>query len=507
MRYAMNDSRIALCAGVVLALFSAPAQADTPDTPGTPLTEADALARAVEHNPTLRAALIELERAGLAVRGERYRYRPTFITEGGFLHRATPSLRAGGIDTSMTDSLTLSGEITQSLPIGMQLGAQLAFARTAQTYVNPTGAGSIKLGPAYGLDLTFSVSQPLLRDLGRAAGLSALRTAEAQRDAASYAAARTASEVVQAVLAAHWELWYAEQAVAIQAESLAFTERQLEEAELRAEAGRLAPADLLPFRREVAAIDEALLSAKTLVRTRALELARQVGMPLQGEGLRAAGPPAAADRAPILSESLTMARDASPQLAELRATVEAARVSAELARNQARPRLDANAWLTLSGLADDALSPALEQVGTFDAVSAFAGLRFEMPINRTALRAAEARARLAVDATEQRLLDADERLAQAITERFQQLEAAQARIRLVEDTVRYSREAGQAELERFNAGSGIALELLRARQDLRESELRLVRAQVDLALVGVDIAHLTGTLLSARDIRLDARKR
>ncbi|MEZ4266220.1 MAG: TolC family protein [Myxococcota bacterium] len=500
----MNDTRIALCAGVLLACFSAPALADSP---ATPLTEADALARAVEHNPTLRAALIELERAGLSVRGEQYRYRPTFIAEGGFLHRATPSLRAGGIDTSATDSLTLSSEITQSLPIGMQLGAQLQFARTAQTYVDPTGGGSVKLGPAYGLDLTFSVSQPLLRDLGRAAGLSALRTAEAQRDAASYAAARTASEVVQAVLGAHWELWYAEQAVAIQAEALAVAQRQLKEAEFRQEAGRLAPADVLPFRREVAAIDEALLSAKTLVRTRALELARQVGMPLQSAGLQAAGPPTPPDRVPVLADSLTMARDASPQLAELRATVEAARVSAELARNQARPRLDANAWLTLSGLGDDALSPALEQIGTFDAVSAFAGLRFEMPVNRTALRATEARARLAVDAAEQRLRDADERLAQAITERFQQLDAARARISLVEDTVRYSRESGQAQIERFNAGAGIALELLSARQDLREAELRLVRAQVDLALLGVDIDHLSGALLGARDIRLDARTR
>jgi outer membrane protein len=499
----MNETRFALLACALWAALTTPARgAETTADPTATLTEAQALARAVEHNPTLRAALIELERAGLSVRGEQYRYRPTLIADGGFLHRSTPSLRAGGIDTSTTDSLTLLGEINQSLPIGMQLGAQLAFARTAQTYVNPTGAGSVKLGPAYGLDLTFSVSQPLLRDLGRAAGLAALRTAEAQRDAASYAAERTASEVVQGVLTAHWELWYAEQAVAIQAESLAVTRRQLEEAELRLEAGRLAPADVLPFRRELAAIEEALLSAQTLVRTRALELARQVGLPLRSEALHAAGPPAADDRAPVLSESLTLAQASSPQLAELRSNVEAARVSAELARNQARPRLDANAWLTLSGLGDDSLSPAVEQVGTFDAVSAFAGLRFELPVNRTALRATEARARLAVDAAEQRLLDAAERLAQAIAERFQQREAARARIQLVEDTVRYSRESVQAQVERFNAGSAIALELLSARQDLRESELRLVRAQVDLALVGVDIDHLSGTLLSAREVRL-----
>lgn len=496
----MNETRFALFAcALLLASLAPPAWgAETSAT----LTEAQVLARAVEQNPTLRAALIELERAGLAVRGEQTRYRPTFIADGGFLHRATPSLRAGGIDTSTTDSLTLSSEITQSLPIGMQLGAQLAFGRTAQTYVNPTGAGSIELGPAYGLDLTFSLSQSLLRDLGRGAGWSGLRTAEAQRDAASYAAERTASEVVQAVLGAHWELWYSEQALGIQGAAWEVAQRQLTEAEARAKAGRLAPTDVLPFRREVARIAEALLDAKTLVATRALELARQVGVPVGGAELHAAGPPSPADTVPVLSEALTLARDASPQLAELRATVGAARVSAELARNQARPRLDANVWLTLSGLADDALGPAFAQVGTLDAVSAFAGLRFEMPVNRTALRAAAARARLAVDAAEQRLLDADQRLAQTIAERFVQLDAARERVRLVEMTVRYSREASQAQLERFNAGVGIALELLTARQDQLEAELRLVRAQVDLAVVRVDIDHLSGGLLSARDVRL-----
>jgi hypothetical protein len=170
----MTLRRLAALAALWLVALAPPAAADAPPA----LTEADALSRAVAHNPTLRAALIELERAGLALRGEQHRYRPTIVVDGQFLHRATPSLRAGGIDTSTTDSLGLSGEITQSLPIGMQLGAQLAFGRTAQTYVNPTGAGSVELGPAYGLDLTLSVSQPLLRDLGRAAGLAALRTAE-----------------------------------------------------------------------------------------------------------------------------------------------------------------------------------------------------------------------------------------------------------------------------------------------------------------------------------------
>jgi outer membrane protein len=497
----MTLRRLAALAALWLVALAPPAAADAPPA----LTEADALSRAVAHNPTLRAALIELERAGLALRGEQHRYRPTIVVDGQFLHRATPSLRAGGIDTSTTDSLGLSGEITQSLPIGMQLGAQLAFGRTAQTYVNPTGAGSVELGPAYGLDLTLSVSQPLLRDLGRAAGLAALRTARAERDAASFAAERTASEVVQAVLTAHWELWYAQRAVDIQVEALAVAQRQLDEAQIRADAGRLAPADLLPFRREVAVLSEALLDARTLVRTRHLELARQIGGPLDGDALSVAGPPSPGDEPPLLGETLTLARDASPQLAELRAAVEAAQVEAELARNQARPRLDASAWVTLSGLGDDALTPALEQVGTLDAVSAFLGLRFEMPVNRTALRATEARARLAVDAAQERLDDADQRLAQAIAERFQQLDAARERVRLIETTVLYSRESGEAQRERFDAGVGTALELLTARQDQIEAELRLVRAQVDLALLRVDIDHLSGGLLDRRDVHLNPR--
>src|SRR5688500_17753949 len=65
-----------------------------------PLSERDVHERAVAGRPSLRAALLEVERARLSVEGEEARYVPSLIVDAGVTRTETPSLTRVGTRVS-----------------------------------------------------------------------------------------------------------------------------------------------------------------------------------------------------------------------------------------------------------------------------------------------------------------------------------------------------------------------------------------------------------------------
>jgi len=189
------------------------------------------------------------------------------------------------------------------------------------------------------------------------------------------------------------------------------------------------------------------------------------------------------------------ALDASFEIAEQKSALKLAEVQARTAADSLRPRLDVDAYVQAYGLGLREATPAFTQIGTLRAVTAQLALTFEAPLDDTRHRTERERAELAVTVARQKLDALLQKTAADVNEAAQRDASARRRIELSESTLKIAREQVEAEVARFRTGSGTALQVREAEEQVRTAELRAARARVDLAIAHLTIAHLTGTLL------------
>ncbi|TNF22969.1 MAG: TolC family protein [Deltaproteobacteria bacterium] len=499
----MSEKTLKRCAAAPVALFvalcvapGAAFAADPAPQAAGPMTPTQALDLAMKHSPSLRAAVIEAKRAKLTVTAEDERYLPTLTAGLDYTHTSSPRVTGDAVQVSSGDAVSGSVGVAQQFPWGTSIAAQLGLSGSVSKFVQPGLPAPITLGPSYGMDLNLTVTQPILRGNGRIQWESALRQARIAERAARSAEEEEASAVARNVLSAYWELWYAQEAARIQEQALTTAKRRLADAQTQVEAGARAKFDVLPLRTQVASIEEALVTAKATVATKRVALARLIGGSVGAQGVDVApAAPAELASVPEIEDVAATAVAKSYSLVGLRAAVDQARVGADVAAERARVRLDAGAWLTVSGLGNKAVDDALAQFGGFEAVSGGVSLTLELPTDRTTVESEAATARLAVDAARAKLQDAEEQLAQSAAELVTTLDSARARVAFAQETAALAHETLLGQQDRFASGAGTATELVIAEQDEREATLRVARARVDVEAARLSLAHLTGGLL------------
>lgn len=487
-----------LVALVLLALTitsSATAQEATPSG----IDGTAAIERALAAHPGYRAAAIEVRRARHHYVGETYRWVPVLHLEGGLNVGNTPSLQANqSIAFPYSETVQLIAEIQQPFDTGTMLALRATGSRRFQRSVFSFMAGAapfeFTLGPGYGFDLTLTATQSFLRGFGADVGRAEQRNAEAALVNAEAARDRRATELVRDTLQAYAELWYAEQAVVINAAARDLANRQVDDARARLEVGVLSPADTLAFATRVASLEEALALSEADRRTKAILLATLLGMPL-GTEIHATDDPPALPFDVVDAQAVALAVERSPQLEELRSQVEITRRAARVAAEPLRPRLDAQAQVGLHGLGYDDAGEPFAQVASFAAFTAMVSLVYETPLEDARLHAEEERARLGIDVAEQRVAEAQATIEQQVMGLLQQRAAARRRIELATLTVDLARQSAEAERGRLEVGTRTPTALLAAEEEHRNAELRLRRARVDLYVTETALLAFVGHLL------------
>lgn len=457
-----------------------------------PLTVENVLAIAGENNPSLNAARTDAKKAGEQSSSEEARFPWLLSLRAAPGITQTPSLNsAGATNSSYSEGIDLSGALIKPFSQGTELSFEVgASADRRRAPILPTEQEPLLLGPGYGLMARVGLRHPFLRG-GRDVTENALRSARIRKEGADAARDRQASEVSRDVLVAYWELWYAEQSVAIDEASLELARRTLADAQARIEEGALAEVDSYAFEIRVASLEESVASSRVEHNRREIELRKLLG--------GYAGPLSATE-APrefrLPNDLKARALVASPQLAEIDADLALARNSVLIAHDATRPRLNVEASVTSRGLGNKALGPAVDGVFGADGLSASVSVLFETPLNSSSVRADEAAAHLSVEAAEWRRRSFEQQLAAEIQTQEDRHAMARSRILLSNRTFELALKQAAAERERLEVGATIPLQVLEAESSLRDSQLRVARARIDATVAQIALLHLSGELLA-----------
>jgi len=493
-----------------------------------PLRLPEVIERVLANDPDLATSRIQLEEAGYQISGAQGYYDPLLALRAYRTRAVVPmaSLIGGTESGKLTNTdLNFTPQLSGNNPFGGTYAFSFSSARQS------TDSAFNTLNPQYPTSLSLNLTQPLWRGLRFDENRHRIQVARKNRQLSVQALRQRVIEVVTLAIQAYWELDYAWNNFNVQTEAVKLAERQYDSNRRQAEQGILAPIDVVAAQTQAANFQQSLFAAQQTL-TAAENNLKSLMLPNRSDFMWGAAliPETPLDlnvAIPALEDAVKQALAARPEVAETGLALDINSLNTRLAREAARPRIDAFANLSLAGLAgfvvpqgDSPLAAFFPGLGTVPAIFnggygqslsnighgnfpvAQVGVQMSLPIrNRTAqsqaaIAAAEGRRLHAVENQIGMAVEADVRNA------LQAVNSSRARLDAAGLARQSAEEQNSSEQRQFQAGTSSVFLVLQRQTDLISARNREVRAHADFAEALANLDRATARTIEARGIKL-----
>jgi outer membrane protein TolC len=494
----MNPTSIARAfaalAGVLLASTMAAAQTN-PDT--LQLTLADALQRAVDHNPDLAIVRLDTEVDAARVAESRGAYAPIFSTTLGRSRTVAPPstylLGTAGVDVH---DLFSSTGIRQRLPWGAGTWS-VSWDAARTTTNNPITS----FDPYLESGILVAFSQPLLKDRKIDASRQQLIVAKRNRDSSELRFRESVVQTVATVKQAYWTLEAAVANVEVQQRSLELAEELERQNRIRVAAGQIPPLDLVQAQAEVAQRRENLIQAHTTADDSEDRLRRLIMDPKDtafwNTHLETTEAPPALNASPDVAAAVARALDVRYDLARAGHDLENARTNVEFLDNQRLPDVRLETSYRGSGLAGSELlrtggfpgvvtgaqntgfASALGQAFTPDYPTWSVGVTISYPLANSYERASFARATVEQRQVAQRIASLRLDAAQSVRQAARQVRSTAERVQTARAGATLAEQRYTDEQRRYEVGLSTTFLVTQAQRDLLQAQVNLLQTTLD----------------------------
>ncbi|HEV3140356.1 MAG TPA: TolC family protein [Vicinamibacterales bacterium] len=493
-------------ATLVAALLSmTPAAAQTPERRDTiELTLADAVQRAIEHNPDLAIVRLGSEVEAARVGESRGAYAPLFSTTLGRSRNLTPStnylLGENGVDVK--DWFSSTG-IRQRLPWGA--GTWSASWDTARTTTNSPISS---FDPNLQSGVQLALSQPLLRDRRIDAARQQYIVSKRNRDSSELRFRESVVQTVAAVKRAFWTLKATMANVGVQQRSLELAQELARQNRVRVDAGQIPPLDLVQAEAEVAQRRENLIQARTAAEDAEDRLRRLIMDPGDASfwsvGLEPADEPAGLAAPPDVDAAVASALRGRYDLARAGHDLDNAATTVEFLRNQRLPDVRLETSYRGSGLGgtqllrtggfpgiitgtrDRSFADALGQAFSPDFPTWSLGVTVSYPLGRSYEEASLARAEIERRQAAERIASLRLDAAAAVRQSARQVRSSAERVDAAHATAALAGRRFADEQRRYEVGLSTTFLVTQAQRDLLQAEVNLLQTTLDYESAVVD---------------------
>jgi len=497
------NRRSIIMVGSLLLSTAAAAQPPQPQT--VPLTLADAVQRAIEHNPDLAIVRLDTEVEAAKVGESRGAYAPVFSTTLGRSRNVTPPTNylLGDTGVDVQDWFSTSG-VRQRLPWGA--GTWSVSWDTARTTTNNPIAS---LDPNLQSGIQFAFSQPLLRDRRIDAARVQYVIARRNHDSSELLFRESAVRTVATVKRAYWTLKATIANVGVQQRSLELAQELARQNRIRVEAGQLPPLDLVQAEAEVAQHRESLIQAKAIADDAEDHLRRLIMDPTDAafwnarlDPLDAPPEPAAG---PDADAAVAKALDTRYDLARAGHALENARTNVEYLGNQRLPdvRLETSyrgsglggtQFLrtggfpgSITGTRDRSFADALGQAFTPDYPTWSVGVTVSYPLGHSYEEASAARAEVERRQAAARIASLRLEVAESVRQAARRIRSAAERIDAARAGVTLAEQRFSDENRRYGAGLSTTFLVTQAQRDLLQAQVTVLQTTLDYQSAIVDL--------------------
>jgi outer membrane protein TolC len=263
------------------------------------------------------------------------------------------------------------------------------------------------LNPTFSSNLALKVTQPLLRNLGRAVNERLVVQARLGRDTNAYAFVIAVQTAIQSADSAYWDLVYAVENLKAKEEALAIAKDLNRITQIKIDVGATAPIDIVQTEVTIAQREQDIITAEGLIGDAQDRLRRLLNVRSIPDWNRPIVPTDRPSRAslqqalsPDANQGYETALKTRPEVKQALLTIESKKVTYVYQKDQLRPRFDLSAGYGFSGLGARSLvtnpdgvttyqlnySGALSQIGRGDYPAWNVGVVFAVPIGNRAAK-------------------------------------------------------------------------------------------------------------------------
>ena len=476
-----------------------------------PLTLAEAVHAALEHNPGVAAQRLAPLRVLEDVRLAEAAFDPKFLATLNKDYRKAPN--SSGL-AAVLENVTKNRNWNLAVTKLLRTGADFRIDFTNNRFVS--NARFQGLRPQYRPELVFSLNQPLLRNFGSNFAYLLVNVTAINSESAQYTYRADLANFVRLVVGAYWNVIFARQNLVVRQQSLALARQTLHENSERVRVGLLAPVSVKEAESQAAAREAEVIVAENALDEAELTLRRTVYLQ-SGDSIipKRVDPIEQPRTAPVrvdAEQALATALEQRPELIAQNLELRGRNLTARIQGNQLLPRLDFVGNFGLNGLSGDAVpvevdgetvvtpftgsyGKALDRLSSTDFYSFQAGVELEVPIGNAAAKAQYAQARIDVASAE---LNRRQLLSDITLEVQRAVNDVNTNIKRIQST-RLARELAEENLrdqqKRLDVGMATTKDILDFQDQLTTARGNEVQAATDYNVSLAELARAQGTLL------------
>ena len=507
-RFRVARAAVVALAVVVLAL---PAFAQPPAAPAPPagpvrqLSMEAAIGLALQNNLSLRVERINPELQDLAIAQARTVWTPNLTGAMSTSSRTSPisGFFSGATDKLTSDNVRSNVGANQVLPWGANytLGWDTTRNKSNSVYDSPN--------PSLFTNLTFSFTQPLLRNLKTDSARNQLVVSKMNREVSDIELRQTVLTTVRNVKYAYWDLKATVAALQVARQSLDLAREALRNNKSKVEIGTMAPIDIVEAEAEVARRTEAVIVAEAAVK-RAEDRLRTIILDTKAADFWTTHfdlteQPAFEATAVDVEQAVKTALEKRTDLLQSRKNIEIANTNIRYQRNQTLPDLNAQVGYGLSGQGgtklnfgpgfpppvigqiDEGLGTMMNRLFANDYHNWSIAVQFSYPIGNGNAEAQLARNRLALTQAQVQLENLELQVTTSVRDVARNVETNQLRVASTGATRRLMERRMEAEQKKFAAGLSTNFLVFQAQRDLADAQYSELVALLDYNKSLVDL--------------------
>ena len=482
------------------------------------LTLQECLVRAVKHNLGVAVQVYSSELADLALSRSREKFLPTLGFDFGKQDQNSASYSwMDAADQVATNYGNYGGSLSQAIPFGGNFSVSLTG------YKNLTNSRFQTINPRYGNTLTFSFSQPLLKDFGWGISHKDILVARNSRDIAENDLKKNLLDIVYSVEQAYWQWVLSIESLKVRRQSLKLAEDLFDQNQKKVKIGTLAPKEILSVQSDVASRKADILQPQSQVKDYTDSLRALINSldPAGGEIAPADIP--LFERYDIgVDEAFAVALKNRPDLKSSALGIRNRELDYAFAKNQLLPQLNLSASYWSPGIGGDQIlyldnnpltgvvigripggaNMAMRDAFRFKYNNWSVALSLDVPLNSVFSRAAAAQAKASLDQETARMKNTEQQAYLEIRTDVRAVQTNYERVNAYKIARELAEEKLAAEQAKLEAGLTTTFVVLSYQRDLANARLMELSALVDYTLSIARLEKAMGTSLEKKNIQL-----
>ncbi len=483
------------------------------------LTLKEAVLAGIEHNPGIAAERLSPLFEREEVRKALSAFDPVAALKLVKARRESPNASAlAGTNTNVTTDVDADLHLSKLLRSGGQLAIDFTNNRFRSNAIFEN------LVPRLTSELSFSLTQPLLRDFGLDFTYLVVRISQVRSKAQYYSYEAALNSFVKQVIDAYWNLVFAAENLGVQEESLRLAKEIVKQNQARVTVGLLPPVAVKEAETEAALREEQVIEAANALDLAEKTLRQVLHVPEEGalrpRLIEPVDSPSTGAVVVESEEALSTAMERRPELLASALELKAKRLAVRLKENQLLPRVDLVGSAGLNGLGGDAkivefggekfstsfdgdYLDTLDRLASTKFYSFSAGVRIEIPVGNAAAKSEYTQSRIDLSRSELRRRELIANISLEVDKAAGDVSSALKRLA----TTRLARELAEENLrnqqKRFEVGMATTTDILNFQEDLTRARASELQAAIDYNVSLADFKRAQGTLLEAYSIVLE----